>query len=140
MVSEDSGFIEIKQAWTRVPPGNSKTTGGYLTIYNHGTKPDVLIGGFTKVANKLELHEMKLTDGIMKMRPLNSGIPIPPNSNIELKPGGKHLMLTNLSEQLEKGNGIQVTLIFEIAGDIEVVFDVADIGAKEAPITPTHGN
>ena len=132
--------IHIQHAWTRSPPGNSSSTGGYLTILNKGTEPDVLVGGYTSLAENVEIHEMNLTDGVMKMRPLKNGLPILPNKKVELKPGGLHLMLTNLSKPLTKGETIPVTLIFENAGEITINLDVAQVGAKEAPVKHNHSH
>ena len=134
------GDLRIEHAWTRVPPGVSKITAGYLTIYNNGEEQDSLIGGTIKVAKQLEIHEMKLTDGVMKMRPVVNGIPIPPNSSVELKPGGFHLMFTNLTKPLKEGQSIPVSLIFENAGEVTVMLDVAGVGATEVPINHSHGN
>ena len=132
--------IHIQHAWTRSPPGNSSSTGGYLTILNEGTEPDVLVGGYTSLAENVEIHEMNLTDGVMKMRPLKNGLPILPNKKVELKPGGLHLMLTNLSKPLTKGETIPVTLIFENAGEITINLDVAQVGAKEVPVKHNHSH
>ncbi len=134
------GDLKIKHAWTRVPPGVSTATAGYLTIYNNGDEPDTLIGSTTKVAKKLAIHEMKLTDGVMKMRPVENGIPIPPNSLIELKPGGFHLMFTNLTKPLNEGQSVPVSLIFEKAGEVTVMFNVAKVGATKVPINHFHSN
>ena len=123
-----------------MPPNNSTTTAGYLTIYNLGEHTDTLNGVSTTFAKKLELHEMTLNNGIMKMRPLESGIQIPPNSSVVLKPGADHIMFKNLSESLQIGQSIPVTLSFKVGGEVEVLFDVAKIGAIEAPEVHDHGN
>ena len=134
------GDLKIEHAWTRVPPRTATNTSGYLTIHNYGTKSDILISGTSLSADKLEIHTMTLTDGIMKMRPLKNGIPIPANSTIELSPGGLHLMLSNLLEPLTEGQYIPVTLNFKHAGKVTVNLDIAGIGATEIPLTHSHGN
>lgn len=70
-------------------------TGGYLTIENHGNTADVLIGVSADFAMKSKIHEIRMEGDEMKMRPLESGLVIPENEEIHLKPGGYHLMFIN---------------------------------------------
>src|SRR5690606_11444702 len=81
------GAIEIEAPWTRATPGGAKVAGGYLMITNKGSAPDRLIGGSATVAGRLEVHEMSVVDGVMRMRPLKDGLEIAPGATVELKPG-----------------------------------------------------
>src|SRR6266496_1570479 len=63
-----AGDLVITQAWSRATPGGAKIAGGYLTIENKGTAPDRLIGGTGDVAGRVEIHEMAMDGGVMKMR------------------------------------------------------------------------
>ena len=65
-----AGDLVISQAWTRATPKGAKIGGGYLTIENKGTAPDTLIGGSADVAGSVQVHEMSMDNGVMKMRPL----------------------------------------------------------------------
>ena len=75
---------------------SAKTGSGYLTIENKGSTPDRLISGSADVAGKVEVHEMTMNNGVMKMRPLNQGLTIEPGKTVKLAPGGYHLMLLDL--------------------------------------------
>ena len=119
-----AGDLVITQAWTRATPNGAKIGGGYLTIENKGTAPDRLIGGASDAAGKLEVHEMAMQDGVMKMRPLDSGLTIDPGKTVKLAPGGYHLMMFDLKNPLKQGDAVPVTLKFEKAGEVKVTLAV----------------
>ena len=123
------GPIKIEQAWSRATPGGSKIAAGYVRITNTGKTPDRLVSGSTDVSDKFEIHEMSMTNGIMKMRPLEKGIEIAPGQTVELKPGGNHFMFVDLKKPLQKGDSVKGTLVFDKAGKIDVTFQVQPIGA-----------
>ena len=52
-----------------------------------GTAGDRLLSGTAEIAGRVELHEMKMVDGVMKMRPLANGVEVPANGTVELVPG-----------------------------------------------------
>src|ERR1700738_865455 len=73
-----AGDLVITQAWSRATPGGAKVGGGYLTIENKGSAPDRLIGGSADVADKVQVHEMAVNNGVMTMRALDKGLTIAP--------------------------------------------------------------
>ena len=122
--------IMIMQPWARATPPGAPTAAAYLTIMNHGSEPDMLIGGSSPQAERVEFHQSTIDNGIMKMRPATNGVTIPAGRTVELKPDGYHVMLTGLKEPLRSGTMLPVTLRFAKAGSIEVVFAVEPIGAR----------
>ncbi|KWV57298.1 hypothetical protein AS156_38940 [Bradyrhizobium macuxiense] len=125
-----AGDLVITQAWTRATPSGAKIGGGYLTIENKGTVPDRLVGGSGDVAGKIEIHEMSMNNGVMKMRPLDKGLTIEPGKTVKLAPGGYHLMMFDLKNPLKQGDKVPVTLEFERAGKVTVSLDVQAVGAQ----------
>jgi copper(I)-binding protein len=123
------GALEIKQPWARATPKGAAVAGGYVRITNTGTTPDRLTGGSLTAAGRIEIHEMATVDGVMKMRPLPTGIEIKPGETVELKPGSFHMMFMDLKQPLTQGQPIKGTLVFEKAGTIEIEYAVAPIGA-----------
>src|SRR5437868_14219751 len=79
-----AGDLVITQAWSRATPNGAKIAGGYLTIENKGTTPDRLLGGSGDIAGKVEVHEMATKDGVMTMRPLDTGLAIEPGKTVKL--------------------------------------------------------
>jgi periplasmic copper chaperone A len=125
-----AGDLIISQAWTRATPKGAKIGGGYLTIENKGTTPDTLLGGSADVAGSVQVHEMSMTNGVMKMRPLDKGLTIEPGKTVKLAPGGYHLMMMDLKSPLKQGDKLPVTLEFEKAGKVQVPFEVEGVGAQ----------
>jgi copper(I)-binding protein len=126
------GALVIEAPWLRATPAGAQVAGGYLKITNTGREADRLVGGSLPVASAAEVHEMSMTDGVMRMRKLEKGLEIKPGQTVELKPGGYHVMFTGLREGLKQGQAIKGTLVFEKAGSIEVEYRVAPIGAPSA--------
>ena len=124
-----AGDLVITQAWSRATPGGAKIGGGYLTIENKGSQPDRLIGGSADVADRVQLHEMAVSNGVMTMRPLEKGLVIAPGKTVKLAPGGYHLMLVDLKRPLKQGDKLPITLEFEKAGHVKLSFEVQGIGA-----------
>jgi len=122
------GALEIANPWSRAVPKGATVAVGYMTIKNTGTTPDRLVGGSTPVAGKLEIHEMTMDNGVMKMRPLAAGLEIKPGETVELKPESIHLMLTNLKQPVEMGKPFEASLMFEKAGAVNVEFAVEAVG------------
>ena len=125
-----AGDLTITQAWSRATPGGAKVAGGYLTIENKGSAPDRLIHCSGDVAGKIEVHEMSMKNGVMTMRPLDSGLTIEPGKTVKLAPGGFHLMLFDLKSPLKQGDKVPITLEFEKAGKVMISLDVGSLGAQ----------
>jgi copper(I)-binding protein len=123
------GNLEIDRPWSRATPKGAKVASGYLRITNSGSTPDRLMGGTFAPSRAVELHEMSVERGVMKMRELKGGLEINPGATVELRPGSSHLMFTDISRALAKGERIKGTLVFEKAGTVEVEYTVEAIGA-----------
>ena len=124
-----AGGIEVKAPWTRATVAGASVAAGYLAIENKGAEADRLTGASTAAAEKVEIHEMRMEDDIMKMRALPEGVEIKPGETVTLKPGGVHLMLFGLKQRLIPGATVPVTLSFARAGQIAVVLPVQSVGA-----------
>jgi len=125
-----AGALVIEQPWMRATPGGAKVAGGFMTIVNTGNEPDRLVGGMMPRAGRFEVHEMKMEDGVMKMRELRGGLEIAPGQKVELKPGGYHVMFTDLTAPLKQGETVKGQLRFEKAGAVDVEFKVEGVGAQ----------
>ena len=111
--------IQIKDAFARATNPGQSVGGGYLTIENPTASADKLMSVTYAKATSVQIHEMKMEGDKMIMRDIGT-LAIPAKSKVELKPGGYHLMLMGLKEQLNDGDVIPVTLQFEKAGKVDV--------------------
>lgn len=130
-----AGSLELKHPWSAKAPPVAPVLGGYLTIVNTGAESDRLLGGSTPVAERLEIHESSIVDGVARMRPAKDGIEIAPGATVSLQPGGAHLMLVNPKERPAEGEKFKATLQFEKAGSVGVEFVVQ--GKGKATATPS---
>jgi copper(I)-binding protein len=131
------GALEIDSPWSRAVPKGAKVAAGYMRIKNTGTEPDRLVSGSTSVAGGFMIHEVTIDNGVMKMRPLPSGMEIKPGETVELKPGSFHIMMTDLKQPIQRGKPFKASLMFEKAGEVDVDFAVEAAGATSAA-TPAH--
>ena len=95
----------------------------YMQLMNEGDADDRLIKAESVVAEAVELHESKMDENeVMRMSPVEM-IAVPAGGSAILEPGGKHIMLLGLTEELATGDSFEVTLNFEQAEPqtIEVV-------------------
>lgn len=111
--------LTIEGPFARPAPGSGQG-GAFLTVVNAGSNADRLIAARSPVAPVTELHETIDDNGVMKMRPVPGGFEVPAGGRLELKPGGKHLMFVGLTTPLTAGSEIEITLVFEKAGEIAV--------------------
>lgn len=115
--------ITIEGAYvTPTPPGVS-VSGGYLAITNAQSSDDALTALSTARAERAEVHEMAMEDGVMRMRAVES-LPIPAGQTVTLAPGGLHLMFYDMATPFAEGETIDVTLHFAQAGDVVVSMPV----------------
>jgi copper(I)-binding protein len=131
--------IDISQPWARSVAADSLEAGGFLTIVNRSEAADRLIGASSPLAEKVELHGIKVVGPNIKMRRLERGVSLPAGTTITLKPRGYHLLMQGLKAPLAQGQRVPVTLTFEKASgrDIELVVEiqgpVGDVTLHESP-------
>lgn len=96
----------------------------YMVLENAGAA-DRLISAETDVAGVVEIHTSEMDDeGVMRMRPLTDGLEIPANGSVTLQPGGYHIMLMELQQDLAEGETITLTLNLESGQSLTVEAEV----------------
>ncbi|WP_417596232.1 copper chaperone PCu(A)C [Oceanospirillum sp.] len=111
--------VDVKNPYARaVPPGQSNSA-IFMMLENKSAKEVRLIRAQSSVADAVELHTHTMDQGVMKMRQV-SEIAIPGNGMAHLKPGGHHIMLIGLKQNLFEGQKISVKLYFS-NGSMSVV-------------------
>ena len=121
--SGGSAEIEAEGVWSR--PGVQGNMGAvFMTLKNEGGEADRLLSAQTDVADVVEIHETVLEGDVAKMQRVTGGIEILAGSQVELKPGGYHVMLIGLSRDLAVGDRFAVTLSFEKSDDLTVEAEV----------------
>lgn len=116
--------IKVTDSYARSAGANAPTGAAFITLMNTSDTDDRLIGVASPAAKRVELHTHLENDGIMKMVHVEEGFPVAAGEMIEMQRGGKHVMLMGLNDTLEQGAMVPVTLIFEKAGEVEVMVPV----------------
>ena len=104
--------IEVKSAWVRATVPAQTVSGAYMQITSKAGA--TLVGVSTPVAEAVEVHEMTMDGGVMKMRAVPR-LALSAGKTLTLKPGGYHIMLMGLKQKLKPGDKVSVTLKIENA-------------------------
>ena len=128
------GDITINHPWARATPPRAVNAGVFMQLSSKSS--DQLLFASSDLADKAEVHEMKIVDGVMKMRPLAAGLELAPNQSVKLAPGSFHIMLFGIKQALKEGDQFPLTLTFAKAGKITVdvkVQAMTDLTAETKP-------
>jgi copper(I)-binding protein len=108
-------------------PTTNDVSAIYFTVKNSGAADRLVSAAVdASVATMVQLHTMVTTGGTTQMQQV-TGIDVPANGEVTLKPGGYHVMLMNVQKPLKEGDSIAVTLTFEKAGAVKVTASVHEI-------------
>jgi copper(I)-binding protein len=113
--------VEVVAPWTRATVRLLKVGSAYMEL--RSAQGATLVGASSPVAGSVELHEMRMEGDLMKMRAVPR-LPLPAGKPIVLKPGGYHLMLYDLRQQLQEGTRIPLRLEFELAGGRREILEI----------------
>lgn len=105
-------------------PPNARNAGGFLSIANDASDMNRLVSASSPVAERVELHTMTMDNDVMRMREMEDGIELPGEAQVDLAPGGLHIMFINLSGPFVEGEDIPVTLMFEGGEKQEITLPV----------------
>ncbi|QOC23612.1 copper chaperone PCu(A)C [Wenzhouxiangella sp. AB-CW3] len=101
--------LEFEDPWAPLaPPG--RTMAGFVTIHNHGDSDITLVDAHSPQFGRVEIHTMKMDDGVMRMRRLEELV-VEAGRHIILQPGGRHLMLFEPERTFEDGDQIDIELV-----------------------------
>ncbi len=122
--------VEVKDAWVRGTVAQQQATGAFMQL--RAAEDLRLVQVQSPVAGVVEIHEMKMDGGVMRMRPITA-LDLPASRTVELKPGGYHVMLMDLKQPLAEGETVPLTLTVESRGGkrstVEVKATVRPLGA-----------
>lgn len=105
--------ILIEHAEVVIPQGDTWAMAGYLVIWNGTTRQADLRAVKSNSFGSIAVYKTIFTDGVARMRPVEGTLPIPANSELVMKRGGIHLVLSAPEHQLIAGETVEMTLIFE---------------------------
>ena len=107
----DSSQITFNHGWIKNLPPVVPVRAGYIQIKNPTDIPLEIVSLQSDLFETVEMHETKMEDGMMKMDELFT-IMLPPKTTVELKPGGKHIMLITPKFPLSIGDQVNLNVTF----------------------------
>lgn len=125
-----AGQVTVANPRARTSPMAQGNGAAYMVVLNGTDAPVRLAAAASDVAAAVELHETIEENGVMKMVPQLDGFEIPAGGSVELKPGGKHVMLIGLVAPLEVGKPFSLTLSFDNGTTLEVTVPVMDMSSE----------
>lgn len=131
--------VTVSNAWVRGTVAGQKATGAFMQL---NSSADVsLVAVASPSAKFVEIHEMKLVGGVMRMSAIDT-LPVRSGTPVELRPGGHHVMLFDLAQPLKEGDTVPLTLTFvDKTGkkeSVEVSAPVRALTAGGSPAGPRY--
>lgn len=88
----------------------------FMKISNTGKAEDTLVGARVDVPSAIvEIHDTENGKMFRKEK-----LRIPPADAVELKPGGLHIMIFKMPEDIKEGSEFRLVLLFEKSGEKQV--------------------
>lgn len=125
--------IYVDKAWVRLPAVTGSPGAAYFTVHG-GPVDDRLTAVSAPTAIRTEMHDTVNQGGVMRMTPL-AAMPVPARSEVEFKPGAKHVMLYNLRTVRPGGT---VRLDFTFASGYQIYVDAPAQPAGQADPHADH--
>jgi copper(I)-binding protein len=110
LASAAQAQVSVKDAWVRATVPQQKATGAFMQLQS--AQDAKLVSAQSPVAGVVEVHEMAMDGGVMRMRAVPN-LDLPAGKTVDLKPGGFHVMLMDLKAQVKDGDTVPVTLVVE---------------------------
>ena len=109
--------VVVSDPYARAVAPGQPNSAVFMRIDNGGGQDRALIGAASPAADVVELHTHRMEDGMMKMRQVEQ-IELPAGESVALQPGGLHVMLIGLKQQLQPGEEVALTLTLDDGNEL----------------------
>jgi copper(I)-binding protein len=111
----------VDDAWVRTSVPGQPSSGAFMRIT--ADTDSKLLSVSSPVARDVQIHEMSMTNDVMRMGPVDS-VPLPAGKTVSLDPDGYHVMLMGLVGQIKAGDQVPLTLTVEDARGVRETIEV----------------
>ena len=132
--------VKVDDPWVRGTTASQTATGAFMALISSGDA--ALVAATTPAAGIVEIHEMRMDGAAMRMRQVDE-VALPAGKRVELNPGGYHIMLMDLRQQMRAG--AKVPLLLKIRnrdGTLSAIAITAEVtsvaGRKSVPSNHHH--
>lgn len=131
--------VTVADAWVRATVAAQRATGAFLKLTVQGADA-TLIAVTSPVAGVTQIHEMAMSEGVMRMREVTGGVPLKAGQIFELKPGGYHIMMMDLKQPVKAGDRVLLSLTFKQANGQQTTTQVdAEVRGLNGQAAMQHG-
>lgn len=100
----------VEDAWVRTSVPGQPSSGAFMRVT--ADSDSRLLSVSSPVAKDVQIHEMSMTNDVMRMGPVDS-VALPAGKTVSLDPDGYHVMLMGLVRQIKEGDLVPLTLTVE---------------------------
>jgi len=120
--TKNKDSYSISNAYIKAPIAGSQATAAYFTLNNNSAQPITITGAQSPIADRLEVHQHVMDNGLMKMQKVSS-VTVKAGDSIVFKPGGYHVMWFGTSKLSDKKSAV-IKLILSNGQTIKVHAEV----------------
>ncbi|MEJ1966182.1 MAG: copper chaperone PCu(A)C [Gammaproteobacteria bacterium] len=120
--------LTVVNAWVRKPPGVD-TAAVYFVLKNTGPDAITITGASSPIADHVMVHESSTVDGQSRMR-MKDTVIVQPGKSVAFSPGGLHVMLSGIHQDIPVGTKVPVTLQLAGGGQVSVTAVVRSLGSN----------
>jgi copper(I)-binding protein len=117
---------EVRGAYVPEPPPGQPNAALFMRLKNVGTESLTFSRVQCSLAARCELHAHLHANGKMVMQRL-SAVDLKSGGELELRPGGLHVMLIGLKAASRAGDQVELTLLFSNGRSVPVTAVVRDM-------------
>ncbi|MDJ0880018.1 MAG: copper chaperone PCu(A)C [Gammaproteobacteria bacterium] len=134
ILADVAAVITIEDPFARAAIQQQRNSAAFMKLGNKGADAAIVYAK-SPVADIVELHTHVNDQGVMRMRKIER-IELPAQQTVTLKPGGLHVMLLGLNQDLKVGQTIEVTLGFSDSSEKTIEVPVKMV---QRPMMKGHG-
>ena len=108
--SHANEMLHWKDAWVRSMPPGAQVSAAYGMLMNHGDQTVTLSAVSSEISSTAEMHEV-IADGDQRGMAELESIDIAPHQTLIFEPGGRHIMLLDISAPPIEGETVEICAI-----------------------------
>jgi copper(I)-binding protein len=136
--SDQASSATMSDAWVKSVDGGMTAAFGVLS--NSGDADATLVAVRTPASATVEIHEVVMNEsGDAVMQPKEGGVVVAAGGSATLEPGGDHIMLMDVTDPIEPGDEVELTLEFSDGSTLDVTATAKEFSGGNEEYMPHEG-
>ena len=123
LADHSAAQVQVENAWVQLAPPTATVNAAYMQIINSHVQPQTIVGLSADCCTMVMLHQTRQDGDKVSMEHLDRLI-IPAQASVHLAPGGMHIMLMGVQQELSLGRKVRMTLRFGDGSTQDIELDV----------------